>query len=117
LVDAVLQVLKMVRIHGIHCHEDHRLGLFETWELLDKLLRPDSSESVANLGLLTALHAGIEIDIADLTGPENRLRCLSGVHNADLTHIVFETGDKRDELLAGTDLAVEYAYQKNNTLV
>jgi hypothetical protein len=103
-------MLKMVRVHWIHCHEDHRLGLFETREWLDEPLRPDSSESVANLGLLTALHTRVKIDIADLARSENRLGCLSGVHDANLTHIVFETGDKRDELLARTDLAIEYAY-------
>jgi hypothetical protein len=100
----------MVRVHGIHCHEDHGLGLFETRKWLDKLLRPYSSESVANFGLLTALHTGVEIDIADLARSENRLGCLSGVHDANLTHIVFETGDERYELLARTDLAVKYAY-------
>jgi hypothetical protein len=96
LVDAVLQVLKMIGVHRVNRHKDHGLGLFESRERLDKLLGPDSSESVANFGLLTALHAGIEVDIPDLTRSENCLGRLGWIHDANLTHIVFESGDEGD---------------------
>jgi hypothetical protein len=117
LVDALLEVLVLVLVGRKGSDKDHALGLDEAGQRLHQLLRADGGVRVAHLGLLRALHARIEVDVANLAGAQHRLRALVGVLDADLAHDVLDARGKGADRVAGPDLAVEDAHEQDDALV
>ena len=117
LVDGVFQVLVVVLVGGEGGDEDHGLGLYKARVGLDELLRANRRVCVADLGFLRALHARVEVDVADLARLEDRLGRLVRVHDAHFSNDVLQTRRKGAHRVAGPHLAIEDAHEQDDALV
>lgn len=101
LFNRVVETGEFGLVDGEGADKDHGLRLFETFAGLDELFATKVGECISDLGFFHVLHAGIEIDVADLACAEGRGRGFERVHNSDITNDKLFAGSERDDGVSG----------------